>query len=183
MVWRNIYLFASYIASIDNTIADRESRSTNINSEWSLSEQAFNLVEKKFGPFDIDLFASAINTKCDLYVSWLPDPASWAIDAFTLSWNSFYFYAFPPFILVIRALRKIVNEKATGVLVVPWWPSQPWFPLFIRLLISKPLILPPSHSLLSSPFREPHPKWRNLSLIVGKLSGRHSNLRQHLQQL
>ncbi|KYN28682.1 hypothetical protein ALC57_01935, partial [Trachymyrmex cornetzi] len=178
---RNIYLFASYIASADNTIADRESRVTNLNTEWSLSTRAFNLLEKGFGPFDIDFFASAINTKNELYVSWLPDPGSWAIDAFTLSWTSFNFYAFPPFILIPKVLRKIVDERATGVLLVPWWPSQPWFPLFVHLLISEPLILPPSHSLLSSPLRKPHPEWMNLSLAAGRLSGDLSNPRRHHQ--
>ncbi|XP_070522364.1 uncharacterized protein [Cardiocondyla obscurior] len=62
------------------------------------------------------------------------DPGSWAIDAFTLPWNHFYFYAFPPFILISRVLRKIIEDKAEGVLIVPWWPSQPWFPIFSRLL-------------------------------------------------
>ncbi|KYN23503.1 hypothetical protein ALC57_04087, partial [Trachymyrmex cornetzi] len=137
---RNIYLFASYIASADNTVADRESRVTNLNTEWSLSTRAFNLLEERFGPFDIDLFASAINAKNELYVSWLPDPGSWEIDPFTLSWINFNFYAFPLFILIPKVLRKIVDERATGVLLVA---SQPWFPLFVRLLISEPLILPP----------------------------------------
>ncbi|EFN81403.1 hypothetical protein EAI_09447, partial [Harpegnathos saltator] len=131
---RHILLFASYIASIDNVIADAESRISDTNTEWSLSEQAFRAVEGVFGPFDIDLFASIINAKLDLYVSWFPDPGSWAIDAFTLSWQSLYFYAFPPFIIIPRILRKIIDDEATGVLIVPWWPSQSWFPMFTCLL-------------------------------------------------
>ncbi|XP_071575169.1 uncharacterized protein [Temnothorax nylanderi] len=39
---RNIFLFASYIASIDNKIADEESRCLKVDSEWSLSEEAFD---------------------------------------------------------------------------------------------------------------------------------------------
>ncbi|XP_018360234.1 PREDICTED: uncharacterized protein LOC108759349, partial [Trachymyrmex cornetzi] len=113
---RNIYLFASYIASVDNVIADTESRRTNVNTEWSLSTQAFNLIDERFGLFDIDLFTSAINSKNNLYVSWLPDPGSWATDAFILSWNSFYFYAFLSFILIPRILSKIIDEGTTGVL-------------------------------------------------------------------
>ncbi|XP_070517424.1 uncharacterized protein [Cardiocondyla obscurior] len=175
---RNIFLFASYIASIDNVIADAESRVLDTDTEWSLSSQAFHIVDNVFGPFDIDLFASSINAKLDLYVSWLPDPGSWAIDAFTLPWNHFYFYAFPPFILISRVLRKIIEDKAEGVLIVPWWPSQPWFPIFSRLLVSDPVTLQPSYSLLSSPFRNKHPEWRSLSLAAGKLSGRPSNYKK-----
>jgi len=157
---RNIYLFASYIASIDNHIADAESRVTDTDTEWSLSDQAFKYVNEEFGPFDLDLFASIINAKNEIYVSWLPDPGAWTIDAFTLAWHDVYFYAFPPFILIPRILRKIVDEKAKGVLIVPWWPSQSWFPMFLHLLISDPIVLPPSHSLLFSPSRSQHPQWK-----------------------
>ncbi|KYN11264.1 hypothetical protein ALC57_16592 [Trachymyrmex cornetzi] len=131
-------------------------------------------------PFDrVDLFASTINAKNEFYVSWLPDPGSWAIDAFTLSWINFNFYAFPPFISIPKVLRKIVDERATGVLLVPWLPSQLWFPLFVRLLFSESLILPPSHSLLSSPVRKPYQERTNLSLAAERLSGDLSNPRRH----
>lgn len=137
---RNIFIFASYISSIENFIADRESRIVNPDTEWSLSDRAFQRVANFFGPFEVDLFASSINNKCEAYVSWFPDPGSIAVDAFTLSWKGSNFYAFPPFILIPRVLRKIVDEGATGTIVVPWWPSQAWFPLFQRLLISEPII-------------------------------------------
>jgi len=101
----------------------------------------------------------------------VPRPGSIAIDAFTLSWEGLNFYAVPPFILLPRTLRKLMDDKATGTLVVPWWPSQAWFPLFCRLLLSEPLILPPNQSLLSSPFRNQYPAWKTLFLAVAKLSG------------
>lgn len=169
---KNIFLFASYIPSSENVVADGESRRLNTNTEWSLSESAFRAVLHRFGPFEIDLFASITNTKCDTYVSWHPDPGSFAIDAFTLSWEGFFFYAFPPFILLTRVLRKIIDDRAEGVVVVPWWPSQPWFPLFQRMLTEEPLILSPSNNLLSTPLRSQHPAANSLSLAAGKLSGR-----------
>lgn len=171
---RNIVLFSSYIASAENVHADRESRRTDTDTEWSLSNDAFAIIDRKFGPFEVDLFASMLNRKCTLYVSWIPDPDSWVVDAFTLSWSGLKFYAFPPFILIPRVLRKIVNDRAEGIVVVPWWPSQPWFPLFCRLLVAEPLIISPSKNLLISPLREHHPAYRNLSLGVGRLSGERS---------
>ncbi|XP_011859982.1 PREDICTED: uncharacterized protein LOC105557372 [Vollenhovia emeryi] len=168
---RNIFVFASYIASINNTIADRESRVVSDDTEWSLSREAYSQISSEYGPLDIDIFASIINAKCPMYVSWLPEPSSVAVDAFTLSWSGIKFYAFPPFILLPRVLRKILNEKAQGVVVVPWWPSQAWFPLFCSLLTKEPLIFPPSRHLLSTPFRDHHPAWRSLSLAAGSLSG------------
>lgn len=137
-----------------------------------LLTQSFQRVVRLFGPFDIDLSASLLNAKCSAYVSWFPDPGSITVDAFTFSWRKLNFYAFPPFILLPRVLRKIADEEATGTLVIPWWPSQAWFPLFQRLLISAPIIFFPSQSLLSSPFRNHHPAWRSLSLAVGKVSAK-----------
>jgi len=54
---RNILLFASYIASIDNSIADQESRTICRDTEWSLSQEAFTVISLRYGPFDVDLFA------------------------------------------------------------------------------------------------------------------------------
>lgn len=78
-------IFASYIDTIDNTIADRESRTLSVNTEWSLSQEAFRCMSMEFGLFDLDLFASIINAKCEAYVSSFPDPGAIAIDAFILS--------------------------------------------------------------------------------------------------
>ncbi|XP_070519715.1 uncharacterized protein [Cardiocondyla obscurior] len=75
---RNIYLFASYIASIDNYVADAESRITDPDTEWSLSSRAFQRIDNQFGPFDLDIFASVLNTKCEAYVSWFLDPGSFS---------------------------------------------------------------------------------------------------------
>lgn len=170
---RNIMLFSSYIPSKENIHADRESRRIDTDNEWQLSDSAFRDIAREFGPFDVDLFATMLNAKCQLYISWHPDPDAWVIDAFTLSWENLNFYAFPPFILIPRVLRKIVNDKAEGTVVVPAWPSQSWFPLFHRLLVTKPLVLKPSKFLLSSPLRTEHPAHKSLHLMVGRLSGAH----------
>lgn len=127
-----------------------------------------------FGPF-VDLFASSANNKCETYISWFPDPSAITIDAFTVLWENLNFYVFPPFILLPKVLRKITDEGTIGTLVVPSWPSQAWFPLFRRLLISDPLILSSSYYLLSSSFKD-HPESRTLSLKVARLFGKHLRL-------
>lgn len=78
-------------------------------------------------------------------------------DVFIFSWSGMKLFAYPPFILLLRVLRKIVNDKAKGVVVVSWWSLQVWFLLLCYLLTREPIIFPPSHSLLSSPFRDRHP--------------------------
>lgn len=169
---RSVYIFASYIKSSDNIDADCASRQLSIDTEWELADFAFTQINKNFGLPDFDLFASIQNHKCERYASWKLDPQSEIIDAFTFNWKNIYFYAFPPFCLVAKVLQKIISDKATGILVVPYWPTQPWWPLFRELLIAKELVFNPNPSLLHSPFREAHPLSANLSLVAAKLSGR-----------
>lgn len=170
---RDLHIFASYIRSVDNTIADSESRILSNETEWEITP-FFKQILETFGPFDIDLFATHNNAKCKSFVSWFPDPFAFAIDAFTLDWENFYFYAFPPFVLIPKVLRKIINDNVTSILMVPRWPAQPWFPLFNKLCFSKLLYINPDPNLLISPFRSQHPNWRNISLLVGKLSAKRS---------
>ncbi|XP_046740537.1 uncharacterized protein LOC124407970 [Diprion similis] len=172
---RNILVFASYISSSDNFEADIESRRLEKETEWELSDFAFKIILNKFSIPDIDLFASRHNKKCNLYVSWFRDPNSMTADAFTISWETFLFYAFPPFSMILRVLRKIQNSQCRGILVVPFWPSQPWFPLFNLLLDSELITFKPGINLLSSSDREPHPLHRKLTLVAGILSNRRTN--------
>lgn len=171
---RKLWIFASYIPSKLNTEADYASRITNVDTEWELNDIYFKKILKKFGPFSIDLFASRLNKKCERFYSRFPDPDSTSVDAFTISWENEKFYAFPPFALILRALRKIISDKASGILIVPRWPAQPWYPLFMSLLMEPPLHLNPNENLLLSPCRKKkHPLAANLSLMVGNLSGLH----------
>lgn len=168
---KNVYLVASYINSKDNREADRASREVHKETEWSLSKASFQRIVSKFGQPSIDLFASRLNKKCSTFVSWKRDPEAIAVDAFTMEWNSLNFYAFPPFSMVLQVLQKIIEDEATGLVVVPLWTAQPWYPIFKSLLTDEPLVLPPNKYLLSFN-RTAHPLWETLSLVAGKLSGK-----------
>lgn len=166
---RDLWIFASYVSSKENVDADSESRSISLDTEWELDNKAFNHIVDFFGAPEIDLFASNINSKCPKFVSWHKDPEALAVDAFTINWTDLNFYAFPPFSIISRVLQKIITDKASGLVVVPNWPTQPWFPLFNKLLLTNPIILNERENLLKSPFRNQRPL--KTSLVVGKLSG------------
>ena len=89
-------------------------------------------------------------------------------------WGNIFFYAFPPFCLILKALRKIVNDQTVGIMVVPIWEGQPWYPLFNKLLISVLIILPPHKFLLLSGAGTAHPLHKDLQLAAGILSGKPS---------
>lgn len=167
---RKIFVFASYIKSKDNTIADAESRKCHPDIEWELSQPTFEMLSDKFGTPMIDLFAGRLNKKCAKYVSWHKDPDAEAVDAFTINWSSEFFYAFPPFSIILKVLRKIILDEAKGIIIVPQWPTQAWYPIFQDLLVSDVVELKANehvHFSLSS-----HQDIKsNLTLVAGILSG------------
>lgn len=87
------------------------------------------------------------------------------MDAFTTDWSEHYFYAFPPFSLVLRVLNKVIADKANGIVVVPYWPSQAWYPIFEKISCMKPILLGPAKNLLSSPFQDLHSLHKHLHLL------------------
>ena len=174
------WLTAAHIPGSSNVTADRESRNFHSeDTEWMINPKLLNkaLDALNFKP-EIDLFASRLNRQFSTYCSFRPDPEAYLVDAFTVSWSEKQFYCFPPFSCVLRVLQKIIQDKATGVVVVPMWPTQSWYPILTSLLVLPPITLPPSKNLLSLPaFPEVnHPLHRKMSLLICLLSGNNSRI-------
>ena len=169
---RNIWLTASHIPGINNGIADGLSRGESTNKEWSLDENTFKKLSNLWDSHDIDLFASRLNHKLPVYASWSPDPDAAFIDAFSINWAQFYFYAFPPFSLVDRCLQKIALERATGVLIVPLWPTRPWWAQLHQLLVDQPRRIPAVAKKLRQPTKGQNHPVGSLQLLACKLSGK-----------
>ena len=169
---RNLWITAAHLPGQLNTLADEKSRIFDDKTEWKLNAQVFQQIVGKFVTPEIDLFASRLNYQFNPYVSWFPDPGAKFIDAFTLNWADAVFYAFPPFSIVTQVLRKIEFDGAKGILVVPNWPTQVWFPLLRRLLLAPPMTLRWHQDLVTLPFRQgPHPLGNKLKLMACYLSG------------
>ena len=178
---RDIWITASYIPGVLNVEADEESRKSERRTEWMLNKDIFSQVLEDLG-FEpsMDLFASRINNQLDRFASFRPDPEAEIIDAFTVSWADIQFYAFPPFICIARVLQKIMMEEATGIVVVPDWPNQPWYNTYMDMKLIE-VILPPRYDLLVLPSdrSQRHPLHKSLQLRVGLLTGTDSYLNQH----
>ena len=139
---RNISLRASHLAGSLNTRADEESRIMKDRSDWMLCPIIFQEINLRFGPLQIDLFASRLTSQLPNYASWRPDPFASATDAFTMDWSIAVGYANPPWNLIGRVLSQARQQEATLVLVAPVWRAQPWYPNLLEILIDKPLLLP-----------------------------------------
>ena len=176
---RNLYVTASHIPGVDNSIADRKSRVFHDPTEWSLNSNTFNLIVDKLGKPNVDLFASRLNNKCEAYFSWEPDPQATNVDAFSVDWSQFSLcYAFPPFNLITKVIRKMVHDQAELLLVAPKWTTQVWFPM-IETYICKQntpntLEFANSKQLLYLPFKSAatHSLWHRLNLCCFRLSGK-----------
>ena len=94
---QGVILRARHIPGYLNVIADKLSRHNQvIQTEWSLSQQVFRLLFSKWALPQLDLFATRFNHKLPRFVSPVPDPTAWAVDALSLSWENLDVYAFPP---------------------------------------------------------------------------------------
>ena len=167
MMGKNVWLSAEFIAGKDNIQADRASRKFNEDIEWCLEESVFSVISSSLGCPVIDLFASRLNNKVSRFASWQPDPDAETTDAFSITWNNDFFYAFPPFSLIPLCLKKCLLDQAEGILIAPIWPTQVWFPKLMRLLIAKPLVLPANCISLRG---KQHPL-KKMRLMACKLSG------------
>ena len=171
---RNVWVSMAHIKGVDNVHADMLSRKGSETKEWSLNESRFRKIYNLWGPFDVDLFASRLNNKVDVFASWKPDPAASFIDAFSFDWSDKFFYAFPPFAMISKCVQKICFDRAEGVIVVPKWPTQSWYTRALQLASDNPRIMRPGRALLQLPgdLLAVHPLHAKLSLIAIRVSGR-----------
>ena len=145
---REILISAQYLPGEENVRADTESRVMRDRSDWRLNPSIFQRILVHFPDRDIDLFASRLSFQLPQYFSWRPDPLAKATDAFLQDWRGLKAYANPPWNLVGRVLSKVEEQEAELVLVAPIWPSQPWYPKLLSLLVSVPLRISPREEVM-----------------------------------
>ena len=119
----------------------------------------------------IDLFASRLNALVATSVSWNPAPAATFVNAFLISLAARPSYAFPPFSLIARVLRKLQEDRASLIAILPLWPSQAWFPRALQFLVQPPVLLPRLPVSLPQNPTFVHPRARSLVLTAMSLSG------------
>ena len=100
MTWCHHYLItfkARHVLGCLNVMANLLSRSNQVQStEWSLHPQVFKQICQKWFTPHVDLFATHLNHQLPLYVSPIPDPRAWNIDALNINWTNLTAYAYSP---------------------------------------------------------------------------------------
>jgi DNA N-6-adenine-methyltransferase (Dam) len=158
------------VASADNK-ADAPSRHVD-RDDYKLCAEQFRAIESRFGPFDVDLFASTTNAQCSKFYSATRCPGTAGVDALLQCWSGMKCYGNPPFSadVMLQVVQKIRMDKVDVVLVVPNWPGQAWFQELMMLPVEV-MHLPGGIPLFASGpaggrVLSPPPKWGVLAVHV-----------------
>ena len=135
----------AHIPVILHVEGDQESRKSDQKTEWKLHESIFDCAQKYLDFYmPVDLLAPRINAQLPRFFAYRPNPKAEVINAFCVSWHNLSFCCFPSFPCIGKVLQKIISDNATGILIVPNWPSQFWFTVLQDLLLREAFIIPPN---------------------------------------
>ena len=164
---RQIVLRARHIPGPLNVIADKLSRHGQvIQTEWSLLQEVFDRICRRWHKLEVDLFATKFNHKLPRFVSPVPDLLAWKVDALSVPWRNLDAYAFPPVALLGKVVSKLMDQGFHRViLIAPGWPNMPWFWDLVSMSVQIPLSFPKVGNLLTQPFNQcPHRDLHSLNL-------------------
>ena len=115
------------------------------------------------------------------FVTLVPDPQAWAVDALGLSWENLDPYAFLQAAILGKVVEKLQDYPCNRiVLLAPGWPNMPWFWDLVAMSSQIPLYLP---NLVSQPFNQTlHRNLSNLNLQAWLLEPQQSRSRDSLRQ-
>ena len=167
-IHNNTHISVAHILGKHNILADLASRKFQYFAEWVIEPKIFDYVIRQFGRSEIDMFASRLTKQIPIYASWLPDPESSFIDAFTINWNNIFIYVFPLFSIIWRMLQNIHEECKTAIVIALLWTTQSWFTRIMELAISPPIIIPSRYLKLpgTNAKHTLYPKLQMLALLI-----------------
>jgi len=187
--------FESFHVKGEVNPSDVPSRRALGMSEWALNDGVFKAIEQKWGPFCLDAFAAAWNTKHHRYLCrqrW--DKAAAGHDALMHPYQNEtgVVWAFPPPMrrVQLRFLSMIRDAQADAVVLLPLWPTEE-LALALSMATDVPIMLQCNETLLDPPqayveheHRQEFSGWRKQAqwwirpvwknMIGVRLSGRNS---------
>jgi hypothetical protein len=144
----DLVLTAQHVKGTNNGVADslsRLSRSGDYSLNAGLFQQMCDTLDVR--P-DVDLFATSNNKQLPVFISPNDGDNTPSQDALAVNWSGSIGFIHPPIPLLGKCLRKILQENAAAVIVLPNWKGQSWNTLLGRMS-KKMMILGKSEEVLT----------------------------------
>ena len=134
------YLSLAHISKKLNTVAEKESRSNHVNTEWMLQSKFLNLESNQEAVY---------------------------IEAFSTDWSNLTLYAFLPILVIPRAFSKVKLDSEDGIMVVPFRLTEVWYPAMLKMLVLTPILINSRKSPLVLPHttNQVHAIWKKISML------------------
>ena len=145
-----IHIEPEWFPRTENQQADYLSRIQD-RDDWIIQPALFATIDQLWGPHTIDRFANNLNTQLPRFNSRFWCPGTEAVDTFTCDWRHEVNWACPPSHLISRTIRHAAKTCSRGTLIVPAWPSAPFWPVLYpngceeASFIKETMLLPKSH--------------------------------------
>ena len=140
-VWRvidgaGIQLSVRWIASKDNALADALSRGSPFD-DLTITDDAWAELDARWGPHDVDRYATAATARTASYNSLLPEAGSAGAAALAQEWAGVNNYVFAP-VTELPRVAQLLHERPLirATLVVPYWPAQAWWQQLAAIAVS-----------------------------------------------
>lgn len=127
-----IGLSVAWIPRSLNEKADYLSRCQD-SDDWEIENLIFRKLDANWGPHTIDRYASHYNNKCERFNSRWWVPGTEGVNALHQRWSKpENNWLVPPPRLVLPTIQKMEKDQAVGTLLLPDWPSAPFYPSFFK---------------------------------------------------
>lgn len=158
-------LRADHISGQASVHTDWLSREWLDPAEWHLHPRVFREIVQRFGRPLMDLFAMPQNTQLPRYCSCFPSAGVEGSDTLCCLSPPSLLYAFLPFPLIPKVIRKLLKEQVKILLIAPLWPHRAWYADMVSLFVSPPWTIPQHKVSLSwGVIAHPEPQWLRLTI-------------------
>ena len=127
----NVNLYIKWIPRSENCLADFVSKMVDYD-DWRVTDEFFAFIDSIWGPHTVDRFANSENKKLRRFNSLFWNPGCESVDAFSQNWQGENNWLVPPIHLIPKAIQHLLTCRAKGTLVVPAWPSAPFWPILFQ---------------------------------------------------
>ncbi|MEW8547530.1 MAG: DNA N-6-adenine-methyltransferase, partial [Candidatus Thiodiazotropha sp.] len=127
-----INLSVAWIPRSLNEKADYLSRCKD-SDDWEVENSIFQKLDANWGPYTVDRYASHYNNKCERFNSRWWVPGTEGVNALHQNWSKpENNWLVPPPRLVLSTIEKMAKEQAVGTILLPNWPSAPFYPSIFK---------------------------------------------------